>query len=73
VTAGVRNYGYGYQHYVTLANHCDQPVKCEVWTNVDPTPHHELSAKPGETVSVATRLSSPSREVSAGHSCRFVK
>src|SRR5689334_20134332 len=49
VTAGVRNYGYGYQHYVTLTNHCDRPVQCEVWTNVDPTPHHELSAKPGET------------------------
>jgi hypothetical protein len=72
VTAEARLYGYGYQHWVTLANHCQQSVSCEVWTNVDPTPHLTLTAKPGETASVATRLTSPSRELQAGKSCKLL-
>jgi len=72
VTANARNYGYGYQHSVTLSNQCQRTVSCEVWTNVDPTPHLTVSAKPGESATVFTRLSSPSREVEAGKSCRLV-
>ena len=72
VTASARLRGYGYSHIVTLANHCDRAVSCEVWTNVDPTPHLMLSAKPGESVETVARYGSPSREVQAGKSCRFV-
>ena len=72
VTAEARLYGYGYQHWVTLANHCQQSVTCEVWTNVDPTPHLTLTAKAGESASVPTRLTSPSREVQAGKSCKLL-
>ncbi|HEY4103962.1 MAG TPA: hypothetical protein VGM44_08725 [Polyangiaceae bacterium] len=70
VTAGVR-YSAGYTHVVTLANHCERAVSCEVWTNVDPAPHLTLRAKPGEGASVVTRIGSPSRDVTAGKSCHY--
>ena len=71
VTASARLQAVGYQHVVTLANHCQRPVSCEVWTNVDPSPHLTLRAKPGETAETATRVGSPSRDVQAGKSCHF--
>ncbi len=55
VSAEARNYAYGYNHVVVLSNQCQRPVSCEVWTNVDPTPHLTLEAKPGRTASVVTR------------------
>ena len=71
VTASVRLQAYGYAHVVTLANHCQRSVSCEVWTNVDPSPHLSLSAKPGQTAETVTRSGSPSRDVQAGKLCRF--
>jgi hypothetical protein len=70
VTASVR-YASGYTHVVTLANHCPRAVSCEVWTNVDPTPHVTLRAKPGETAEAVTRIGSPSRDVHADKACHF--
>jgi hypothetical protein len=44
---------------------------CEVWTDVDPTPHYTVTAKAGETVETITRAGSPSRAVQAGKSCHL--
>lgn len=71
VTAEARNYGYGYNHVLTLSNQCQRAVSCEVWTNVDPTPHLKLDAKPGQSASIIARVGSPSRNVQAGKSCKF--
>jgi len=71
VTARARPYGYGYNHIVTLANRCSRAVTCEVWTNVDPTPHLRLKAHPGETAETTARVGSPSRDVHAESVCRF--
>jgi len=71
VTASVRMQAVGYNHIVTLANHCQRAVSCEVWTNVDPTPHLTLKAKPGESAETITRVGSPSRDVQAGKLCHF--
>ena len=71
VTASARLYYAGYKHVVTLGNHCPRAVSCEVWTNVDPTPHFTLTAKPGESAEVITRVGSPSRDVQAGKVCHF--
>ncbi len=71
VSASARLQAYGYAHVVTLANHCSRPVMCEVWTDVDPTPHYTVTAKAGETVETVTRAGSPSRAVQAGKSCHL--
>jgi len=72
VTASARPQAYGHAHVVTLENHCSRAVSCEVWTDVDPSPHYTLSAKSGETAEVITRAGSPSRTVEAGKSCHLV-
>jgi hypothetical protein len=71
VTASARLQALGYAHVVTLANHCSRAVSCEVWTDVDPSPHYTLTAKSGESAEAITRAGSPSRAVQAGKSCRF--
>src|SRR5882724_3415716 len=71
VTARASYRGSGYSHLVTLTNRCQSAVTCEVWTNVDPTPHVSLHAKPGETVETITRIGSPSSDVQAEKQCRF--
>ena len=71
VTAHASYRGGGYAHLVTLTNHCQSAVTCEVWTNVDPSPRVSLHAKPGETVETVTRIGSPSYDVQAGKQCRF--
>ena len=71
VSAHASYRGAGYAHLVTLTNHCQSAVTCEVWTNVDPSPRVSLHAKPGETVETITRIGSPSSDVQAGKQCRF--
>jgi hypothetical protein len=71
VNAGVRMEAYGFTHVVSLRNRCEKPVSCEVWTDVDPTPHQILRAGPGENDEVVTRRGSPAREVSAESSCHY--
>ena len=73
VTASARFAGSGYRHVVTLTNNCQQPVSCEVWTDVDPTPHHTLQANPGKSAEVAVRVGSPASAVRAGKACRFTR
>jgi hypothetical protein len=71
VTAGTRMEPFGFTHVVTLRNGCDKPVTCDVWTDVDPTPRQTLSAAPGESVDVVTRIGSPASAVTAFKECRF--
>ena len=73
VTASTRLEAYGYTHVVTLNNRCSAAVSCEVWTNVDPTPHVSLHAAAGQSVETVTRRGSPSRDVQASKQCAFEK
>jgi hypothetical protein len=71
VSASTRMEAYGFTHLVTLRNTCDKTVTCEVWTDVDPTPRQVLSAGPGESVDVVTRIGAPASAVTAFKECRF--
>ena len=71
VTATARSKAIGYTHIVTLNNGCQRAVSCEVWTDVDPTPHLTLEAKPGKSAEVIVRNGSPASEVHAGKLCHF--
>ena len=71
VTASASFKGDGYRHIVTLMNSCQRAVSCEVWTDVDPTPHHVLQAKPGNSADVIVRNGSPASEVHADKLCHF--
>jgi hypothetical protein len=71
VTAVARYKVYGYTHVVTLNNSCQRAVSCEVWTDVDPSPHVSLQAKPGKSAEVVIRNGSPASEVHAGKLCHF--
>jgi len=73
VVASARFIGDGYRHIVTLTNSCQRPVSCEVWTNVDPSPHYTLQANPGKTADVIVRNSSPATGVQAGKICKFTR
>lgn len=73
VVASARFIGDGYRHIVTLTNNCRQTVTCEVWTNVDPSPHYTLQANPGKSAEVIVRNSSPATGVQAGKACRFTR
>src|SRR6476661_4649374 len=50
--------GYGYDHIVELRNTCTKPAKCQVATDVNPTPV-EQSVPAGETREVLTLRGSP--------------
>jgi hypothetical protein len=71
VTASASFKGDGYRHTVTLTNNCQRAVSCEVWTDVDPTPHHIIQAKPGKSAEAIIRNGSPASEVHAGKLCHF--
>ena len=71
VTASARYRAIGYTHVVTLNNTCQRAVACEVWTDVDPSPHYTLQAKPGKSAEVITRSGSPASEVHAEKLCHF--
>jgi len=71
VTADVAMEAYGFTHLVRLSNRCEKPVQCEVWTDVDPTPHLVLRANPAESASVVARRGSPARAVQPGGICQY--
>lgn len=73
VVASARFKGDGYRHVVTLTNNCQRPVSCEVWTDVDPSPHYTLQANPGKSAEVIVRNGSPATGVRAGKACRFTR
>ena len=59
---------YGYNHVVTVTNTCDQPLQCQVWTDVDPD-KRALSVPPNRSRDVVIRLGSPARSFSAEGVC----
>jgi hypothetical protein len=71
VVASTMSEAFGYKHIVTLRNGCDKPVECQVWTDVDPTPRHVLTADKGEMVDVVTRIGSPASAFKAFKECRY--
>ncbi|MEM9072044.1 MAG: hypothetical protein AAGE52_26295 [Myxococcota bacterium] len=52
---------FGYTHIVVVRNGCEDTLRCQVATNVDPE-WQTLTVPEGETGRVATRRGSPSRE-----------
>ncbi|MCA9530341.1 MAG: hypothetical protein KC543_09410 [Myxococcales bacterium] len=69
--ATARYVPYGYSHVVTLKNGCTQKAYCEVSSDVDPEPVHQVEVDVGAEVSVTTRLVSPSRTFTARVGCAF--
>jgi hypothetical protein len=61
--------GYGQTHVVIVKNACDRHVRCEVYTDVDPSPRYTLVVAPGETEEIATRQGSPSSAFKPGYRC----
>src|SRR5687768_1456662 len=69
VSTEARYAAYAYDHVVTLESGCDQAMRCEVSTDVNPTPTTVELAR-GETKSVLTYRGSPAREFKANVECR---
>lgn len=61
--------GYGYDHIVELRNTCAKPAKCQVATDVSPTPV-EQSVPAGETREVLTLRGSPASTFVPAVSCK---
>jgi hypothetical protein len=57
--AVARYQGTGYTHVVVVQSRCERTASCEVATDVDPSPRHDLSVGAGETREVITRVGSP--------------
>lgn len=51
---------YGYDHIVHLASSCEGAARCEVSTDVDPSPI-SVQVAPSEHVEVVTRRRSPAQ------------
>jgi hypothetical protein len=69
VSSEARYAAYGFDHIVTLENTCDTAMRCEVTTDVNPTPTTVELAK-GETKSVLTYRGSPASEFKAKADCK---
>jgi hypothetical protein len=69
VTSEARYVAYGYDHVVTLENTCDRAMRCQVSSDVNPTPAAVELAK-GETKSVLTYRGSPASEFKAKAECK---
>jgi hypothetical protein len=60
---------YGYDHIVELENTCGKAMRCDVSTDVNPTPASvELGS--GETKSILTYRGSPASEFTAQVDCK---
>lgn len=63
---------HGYDHVVHVQSRCDQPVRCEVSTNVDPSPI-VVDLQPQQQEAVVTRVGSPARKFVARVACHFIE
>ena len=68
VSSEARYVAYGYDHVVTLENTCEKAMRCEVSTDVNPTPA-TVELATGETKSVLTYRGSPASEFKAKADC----
>jgi hypothetical protein len=60
---------YGYDHIVELENTCGRAMRCDVASNVNPTPT-SVDLATGETKSVLTYRGSPASEFTAQVDCK---
>lgn len=59
-----------YNHVVIVQNTCDEDARCQVATNVTPTPT-QVDVPAGETVETVTFLGSPAREFTPRVRCEL--
>ena len=71
ISGSARHIGMGYDHIIEVANQCAKPIRCQVWTDADPKPVHDLNVAAGAKGSVTTRRGSPSSRFAADGDCRF--
>jgi hypothetical protein len=69
VRTEARYAAYGYDHVVELENTCDKAMRCDVSTDVNPTPA-SVDLAIGETKSVLTYRGSPASEFKAQVECK---
>jgi len=68
---GEARYGaLGYKHIVIVTNKCEVTLKCEVWTDVDPSPRLSLTVGPKATEEATCRVNSPARGFKAFGECK---
>ena len=63
--------GLGYQHLATTDNDCPRPVRCQLWTDVDPDPQHVVDVPPHSSADTVFRSGSPAREFQVGYRCVY--
>lgn len=71
VRAFARYAGLGYQHLATTNNECSGPVRCELWTDVDPEPQHVVELEPHAATETVFRIGSPAREFRVEYRCVY--
>jgi len=68
---GEARYGaLAYKHSVIVTNRCELELQCEVWTDVEPSPHQSVSVGPKGTAEVIVRANSPARAFKAFGDCK---
>jgi hypothetical protein len=71
VSASARYVGPGYNHVASSVNHCARAVECELWSDVDPEPHHVIQLEPGASADTVFRIDSPAYAFRAYYRCRY--
>ena len=72
VVQAVARYGSsGYNHIASARNDCARPVRCELWTNVDPAPQHVVDLEPQASGDTVFRLDSPAYDFVVHYRCRY--
>ena len=71
VKAFARYAGLGYQHLATTDNECARPVRCPLWTDVDPEPQHVVELEPRSSADTVFRIGSPAREFRVDYRCVY--
>jgi hypothetical protein len=69
VSSEARYVAYGYDHIVTLENTCEKAMRCEVSSDVNPTPA-SVELATGETKSVLTYRGSPASQFKPKADCK---
>jgi hypothetical protein len=72
VRAFARYSGIGYRHIATTRNECARPVRCQLWTDVDPEPQHLVELAPQTAADIVFRIGSPAYEFHVEHRCEYI-
>jgi hypothetical protein len=71
VRGHARYAGLGYQHLATTDNECARPVRCQLWTDVDPEPQHVVELEPRSSAETVFRIGSPASEFRVDYRCAY--